>query len=53
MEGFDIDVPGTIRSWPRWKQRIALVAGIILLSWGILYFIWFLLMPDPAASILR
>ena len=49
----DIDIPATIRRCPRWKQRLLLVASILLLAYGIGFFIWFVfILPSPAASIL-
>ena len=52
MEGFDIDVFGTIRRWPRWKQRVVLVAGIALLSWGIWMFVWITFLANNPAGVL-
>lgn len=53
MDEFDIDIRGTIRRWPRWKQCAMLVASIMLLAYGIGFFIWFtFILPNPAASIL-
>jgi hypothetical protein len=53
MHEFDIDVPGTIRRWEPWRKHAILVASIILLVYGIGFFIWFIFIaPNPAASIL-
>ena len=53
MEGFDIDIMGTIRSWEPWRKKALTIAAIMLLAWGIGFFIWFtFILPSPAASIL-
>lgn len=37
---FDIDVSGTIKQWPRWKQATLLIATILLLTYGIGFYLW-------------
>ena len=37
----DIDIPGTIRRWQRWRKTALLIAVTILLAYSAWY-VWFL-----------